>query len=97
MCFEPYCILAEEGVHGTFKGMYAKGRTVCGEVVYINRRHNWYRLRYRVQGAQVDCYECLPIRQEPVAEPHDAPRRAYEGIHIVRYARKPKANAQQRN
>ena len=42
---------------------------VTGTVVYINRKHGWYRVRYRSKGT--DQHECFFIQ---AAEDRDAPR-----------------------
>ena len=51
-------------------GLGGRLGTVTGKVVYINRRHGWYRVEYETKyfGKQ---YECFPLYGEEYKDAED--------------------------
>lgn len=76
--FKPACWMdmkTEDGRGG--QNRIEAGSEVTGTVDYINREHNWFRVRYEVRG--IEQHECFPLPQE--ASPPPEGRKKRDGKH----------------
>ena len=77
--FEPYGALLENGNLGGTTLKAVRRVKVTGEVVYVNARHRWFRVRYRFPEQTTDLFECFPVKTAAPAVPEDV--RQLEGFH----------------
>ena len=87
--FTPACLVAEAGGNMEMSRPLPERRRIEGTIVQVHEEHHWFRVRYRVPGADADFYEVFKFGQPLVGMPYKNGYH-FNGSIMMKDAKKPK-------